>query len=130
MKITIPASVAAAVALSAVTTDAAAVNLEVACKGIDYNTLSAKALSFSARALESTFNSVHKDMDGTTLTLVASTGTLIGSGQLRGADIALTFSAKEAPLKGQDTSIDDFVSTFSRLGYARLDLLTANSRGI
>lgn len=117
MKITNSASIAAAVALSAITTVAAApaVKLEVACKGIDYNSLSAKALSFSAKALESTFNSVHKDMDGTTLTSVASTGLLIGSGQLRGADSALTFSAKEAPLKEQDTSIDDFVSTFSHL---------------
>ena len=131
MKITISTSIAAAIAFSAVTIDAAAstVNLEVACKGIDYGTLSAKALSFSAKALESTFNSVHKDMDGTTLTSVAATGTLIGSGLLRGADSALTFSGKEAPLKGQDSSIDDFVSS-SRLS-VRLDSQSSrNSRKI
>jgi hypothetical protein len=61
--------------------------VEVGCNDIDFSDVSAKALAFSAKAVEVTFNSVHHDVDGKTLQQVAATGpilTLSEAGNLRG----------------------------------------------
>ena len=56
------------------TTDEAQLTLdiEVECNGVDWDNLGLQALSFSAKALEETYNQVHESMDGGDVFLVGS----------------------------------------------------------
>lgn len=67
-------------------TDQGIHSVGVYCKGLELEALSAKALSYTAKALEETFNSVHTAKDGATAHVVANgpMGAVAATNSLRG----------------------------------------------
>jgi len=55
------------------------VGIQVHCEGIQQGALSAKALAYSAKAVETTYNSIYEVIDGEILQHVAATG-IVGKG--------------------------------------------------
>ena len=80
-------STAATIAPEGGPTDQGIHRVGVYCKGLQLGALSAKALSYTAKALEETFNSVHATTkDGTTAHVVANgpLGAAVATNSLRG----------------------------------------------